>query len=88
MLGISKSFGEVWHDGRLFKLRSYGGEILLLKLLKDYLSNRNQTWERNNILSGVPQDSVSRYLLFLFYINDLRNDTQLLRKIFEDKIEI
>ena len=33
-LGISKAFDKVWHDGLLFKLKTYGTEGDLLLLLK------------------------------------------------------
>ena len=34
-LNISKAFNKVWHDGLLFKFRSYGIEGSLLRLLKN-----------------------------------------------------
>ena len=41
-LDISKAFDKVWHDGLIFKLKSYGVEGELLLLLKNYLHNREQ----------------------------------------------
>ena len=41
-LDISKVFDKVWHDGLVFKLKSYGVEGELLSLLKNYLQNREQ----------------------------------------------
>ena len=41
-LDISKAFDKVWHDGLVFKLKSYGVEGELLSLLKNYLQNREQ----------------------------------------------
>ena len=38
-LDISKAFDKVWHDGIIFKLKSYGVEGELLSLLKNYLEN-------------------------------------------------
>ena len=55
----------VWHDGLIFKLRSYGVEDELLSLLKNYLQNREQRvvsngqtsgWRKVN--SGTPQGSL------------------------------
>ena len=36
-LGISKAFDQVWHDGLLFKSKTYGVEGDLLLLLQNYL---------------------------------------------------
>ena len=41
-LDISKAFDKVWHEGLLFKLKSYGISGDLLKLMEDYLNNRCQ----------------------------------------------
>ena len=41
-LDISKVFDRVWHDGLIFKLRSYGVSGNLLALLQDFLSGRVQ----------------------------------------------
>ena len=38
-LYISKAFEKVWHDGIIFKLKSYGAEGKLLSPLKNYLEN-------------------------------------------------
>ena len=61
-LDISKAFDKVWHDGIIFKLKSYGVEGELLSLLKNYLENREQrvvlngqTSEWRKIMSGIPQ---------------------------------
>ena len=40
-LDISKAFDKVWHDGIIFKLKSYSVESELLSLLK-HLENREQ----------------------------------------------
>ena len=47
-LDISKKFDEVWHDGTIFKSKTYGVEGELLSLLKNYLENR----EQNVFLNG------------------------------------
>ena len=41
-LDISKAFHKVWHDGIIFKLTQNGISGNLLKLLRDFLSERRQ----------------------------------------------
>ena len=41
-LDISKAFDKVWHEGLIFKLKTYGVEGKLIMLLENYLKNRNQ----------------------------------------------
>ena len=40
---ISKAFDKVWHDGLLFKLKTYGVIGECLNLLCNYLHKRNQS---------------------------------------------
>ena len=41
-LDISKAFDKVWHDGIIFKLKSYSVEGELLSLLKTILKIENK----------------------------------------------
>ena len=38
-LDMSKAFDKVWHEGLIYKLRSYGVQSNLINLLNDYLNN-------------------------------------------------
>ena len=72
-LDISKAFDKVRHEGLLLKLNQNGISGNLLKLLRDFLSYREQqivlkdqhsSWDNVNV--GVPEGSILGPYYFLF----------------------
>ena len=73
-LDISKAFDRVWHEGLLYKLKSYGISGPLLILIKSFLTNRfqrvvlnGQTSNWKKILAGVPKGFYIRSSFFPYF---------------------
>ena len=84
-LDFSKAFDTINHNILIYKLRHYGIRGRALDWFQDYLTNRKQfvsingkESELKSISCGVPQGSLLGPLLFILYINDLQNSSQLL----------
>ena len=84
LLDMSKAFDTISHDILIHKLEHYGIRGICKDWFASYLTNPSQYTEINGqqstylkINTGVPQGSILGPILFLIYVNDINNSSNL-----------
>ena len=83
-MDISKAFDKVCHEGIIFKLQQNGVSDDLLNILSGFLGNRKERVPLNGQSSSWNNVNAGGPLLFLIYINDLRDGLSSNAKLFAD----
>ena len=94
-LDFAKAFDTVPHQRLLTKLRGYGIEGRILAWIEAFLTNRRQRVVINSsrsswadVMSGIPQGSVLRPVLFICYINNMPSSVQSSIYLFADDAKL
>ena len=80
-LDAEKAFDKCWHQGLLYKLNKLNLPIKLVRLISSFITNRKfcvqykQHHSRyKDINAGVPQGSCLSPILYLIYVNDIKDE--------------
>ena len=83
-IDLSKAFNTISHNILLSKLDNLGLRGIAKSWFESYLTDRKQYMELYdnksplvNITCGVPQVSIMGPILFLIYVNDISNSTNI-----------
>ena len=83
-IDLTKAFDTIDHSILLEKLKYYGFNEMAIKLMQSYLTGRTQYVQIDDIKSeyclistGVPQGSILGPLLFIIYMNDIAEASDL-----------
>lgn len=94
-LDVAKAFDKVWHNGLIYKLYKLGVPDRLVRIVRDFLSNRRFRYRVEGALSsprpllaGVPQGSVLSPLLFALYTSDIPKTPRTHLALFADDTAI
>lgn len=95
MLDVEKAFDRVWHEGLIYKLISLGFPAYIVKIIREFLSNRTFRVHVNGfssaiheIKAGVPQGAVLSPTLYNTYTYDIPKNAKTTTSLFADDTAI